>query len=165
MVAKSSDFIRKDSNEIIMVQSDYNQNNICFNYDTCNVQNYSTDSYHNKNLYSVTDNDFFNSAGPGFEYDPQAGNVVSSVEEDTSCHGNWSWFDRTMLDSDIPYTQPIVRLYAHENLHSHTAVFTNGVDHEVDQSVYTCKGSSSNQAIRSPNCIMNVTNFSCFYEL
>ena len=189
-----------------MIHSNSNQNDICFKYDTCNVQNYSTDSYYTKNLYSVTDNDFFNSAGPGFEYDrqagtvssvedtscqgnyynenfcsvtgsdffnfaglgfeydPQASNVVSSVEGDTSCCGNWSWCDQTRFHNDSPYTQPIIRLYTHENLHSHTAIFTNGVDHEVDPSVYTCKGSSSNPAICSPNCTMNVTNFSCFHD-
>ena len=97
-------------------------------YDTCNVQSYSTDSYDNENFYPVTDSDFFNSAGPGFEYDPQAGSVVSSVEDDTSCHDNWSWFD-----SDISYTQSIVRVYTHENFHSHTAVLSNSDDHEVVQ--------------------------------
>ena len=89
IVTTSNDFTRKDSNQFIMIHSNYNQNDICFKYDTCNVQNYSTDSHYNKNLYSVTDNDFFNSAGPGFEYDPQAGTSVSSVEEDTSCQGNY----------------------------------------------------------------------------
>ena len=137
----------EDNSEITMVQSDCNQND-------------TTGTYDNEIVYPVTDSNLFNSAGPGFEYYPQAG----IVEEDTSCHGNWTWFDQRVLASGTIYTQSIVRVYIDKNLHSHTAVLSNNGDHEVVQIVYTCKGSSLNQAIRSPNCTMSVTNFSCFYD-
>ena len=51
-------------------------------------------------------------------------------------------------------------MYDNENLHCYTALVKHRGGQEVDQTIYTCRGLSSNLVIGESNCTMSVINFS-----
>ena len=66
------------------------------------MQNYSKNTCDNVFVFPVTDSNVLD-PGPGFEYYPQATVIASSVEGDTSCHNDGTWFDQWMCSSDITH--------------------------------------------------------------
>ena len=82
----------EDSSKLVMLHNDYDQNDIWLDCCNCSVQYYSTDTYDNKVVFPETHINILHSTCPGFEYYPKTRVNASSVDEDTSCHGNCTWF-------------------------------------------------------------------------
>ena len=156
--------IIKDNRKLAIFHNDFDQNGNWLDSYNCSVQHYSTNTYDNKVVFPEKYTNVLDSTGLGFEYYPQARVNASSVDEDTSCHGNCTWFGQVMHSSDITHTQSIARVDNDKNLHSYTAVLSNTDEHGIDQTVHNCMGPSLSQKISGPNCTMSVTNFSCFYD-
>ena len=57
-----------------------------------------------------------------------------------------------------------MKVYNNENLHSYTAVLSNTDEHGMNQIEYNFMGSSLKQENSNYNCIMSITNFSCFHD-
>ena len=154
--------IVKDNNKSVVFHNNYDQNDIWLDCYNCSVDNYPRDIYDNKHVIPETYMSVVDPTGPGFEYYPQARVIGSSVDVDTSCHGNCTRFGQVMHSSDITNTQSIVRVYNDEKLAFLHGCIKQHNEHGVDQIMHNFMGSSSKQENSNSNCIMNITKFSCF---
>ena len=124
-----------------------------------NVLNDFTNAYDSKCISPVPVSNRL-LTGPGFEYDPQASIMVYNGAEDIDGQCKYEWSDNNLFTCETTYTQPIIRVYDNENLHCYTALVKHRGVQEVDQTIYTCRGSSSNLVVGETNCTMSITNFS-----
>ena len=64
--------------------------------------------------------------------------------------------------SDNIHTHSVIRVFNEEKLHSKTAVMSNTDEYGVNQTMHNNLGLSLEQ--ETINCIMSITNVSCFHN-